>query len=46
MFFLTDFYQISSSQETWQEWVMAGSYLFFLLFIIGAVFLSKNRPKP
>jgi hypothetical protein len=40
-----DFYQISSSQETWQEWAMAGSYLFFLLFVIGAVFLSKDRPK-
>jgi hypothetical protein len=40
-----DFYQISSSQETWQEWAMAGSYLFFLFFVIGAVFLSKGRPK-
>jgi hypothetical protein len=41
-----DFDRISSSQETWQEWAMAGSYLFFLLFVIGAVFLSKGRPKP
>jgi hypothetical protein len=40
-----DFAPISSSQETWQEWMMAGSYLFFLLFVMGAVFLSKDRPK-
>jgi hypothetical protein len=35
-----DFYQISTSQDTWQEWVMAGGYLAFLLFVIWGVFRS------